>query len=155
MSEPISIALIGSTGLTGSAALSSLLSSRKHPFSIQTITRKPPVASSTGHERTTHTNRTFPDLFSAVGEQLASPGSIYISCLGTTREQAGGFEQQKKIDWELNRDLAKKAKEDGASTVSLTFLIISLYGYISADKYRLYWYRLAEQIPDHSSDTHR
>lgn len=45
---------------------------------------------------------------------------MYVSCLGTTRAGAGGFEQQKKIDLDLNRDLAKKAREDGASVVSHT-----------------------------------
>jgi uncharacterized protein YbjT (DUF2867 family) len=118
MPESISVTLLGSTGLTGSATLRSLLSSTSQPFSIRTFTRSPPASTPSGHQATTHANRTFPDLFGALTEQLASKGDVYVSCLGTTRGAAGGFENQKKIDLDLNRDLAKKARADGASVVS-------------------------------------
>lgn len=38
---------------------------------------------------------------------------IFFSALGTTRAQAGGFENQRKIDYDLNLDLAKAAKAAG------------------------------------------
>ncbi|KAI9631758.1 putative endoplasmic reticulum protein [Dioszegia hungarica] len=119
MPESISVTLLGSTGLTGSATLRSFLSSTSQAFSICTFTRSAPANTPTGHQATTHANRTFPDLFSAVTEQLASKGDVYVSCLGTTRGAAGGFENQKKIDLDLNRDLAKKARADGASVAIL------------------------------------
>lgn len=45
-------------------------------------------------------------------------GGIYVSCLGTTRADAGGTAEQEKVDLGLNKDLATRAKKDGASTVS-------------------------------------
>ncbi|RMY35237.1 hypothetical protein D0864_16647, partial [Hortaea werneckii] len=38
---------------------------------------------------------------------------LFISALGTTRGNAGGFENQRKIDYDLNLALAKAAKEAG------------------------------------------
>jgi uncharacterized protein YbjT (DUF2867 family) len=38
---------------------------------------------------------------------------LFISGLGTTRGAAGGFENQKKIDYDLNLELAKAAKNAG------------------------------------------
>lgn len=128
MPDPIAVTLIGSTGLTGSATLRTLLSSSTQPFHIKTFTRKalagPEFEPKGQHQQSggncTHLNRAFGDLFDAVKEQLAEKGDVYVSCLGTTRAQAGGFEQQKKIDLDLNRDLAKKAREDGARIVRPT-----------------------------------
>ena len=44
---------------------------------------------------------------------------IYFSGLGTTRADAGGLENQKKIDLDLNYELAKAAKENGFKTCVL------------------------------------
>jgi hypothetical protein len=44
---------------------------------------------------------------------------IFFSALGTTRAQAGGFENQKKIDYDLNLELAKAAKEAGVKVYVL------------------------------------
>lgn len=44
--------------------------------------------------------------------------------MGTTRGQAGGFEAQKKIDLDLNVELAKKAKEAGVKV----YVLISASG---------------------------
>lgn len=115
------ITLVGGTGLTGSAALLALLQS---PSAIQltTITRKdaPSPIQAFTNGSTTYTNRPFPNLSDAIGssEGVGPSGGVYISCLGTTRGAAGGFEKQKEIDLYLNRDLVKKAKADGAKTVS-------------------------------------
>lgn len=116
--KPISIILLGSTGLTGSATLRALLSSPVHPFRISTFTRTAPPPTPARLASTSHTTRTFSDLIEAVNEHLAERGAVYVSCLGTTREAAGGFEQQKKVDVDLNRALARKAREDGAGMVS-------------------------------------
>lgn len=44
---------------------------------------------------------------------------IFFSGLGTTRAAAGGLEQQRKIDFDLNYDLAKAAKDAGVETYVL------------------------------------
>lgn len=45
--------------------------------------------------------------------QYPSGPELLISGLGTTRAAAGGFENQRKIDYDLNLELAKAAKEKG------------------------------------------
>jgi uncharacterized protein YbjT (DUF2867 family) len=45
--------------------------------------------------------------------------SIFFSGLGTTRSQAGGVENQRKIDLDLNLELAKAAKAAGVQTYVL------------------------------------
>ena len=113
------VTLVGGTGLTGSAALLALLQS---PTSIDltTITRKPtpaPVGSTNGS--TNYVNRVYTNLAESISstEGVGPKGGVYVSCLGTTRGAAGGFEKQKEIDLYLNRDLVTKAKADGAKTV--------------------------------------
>lgn len=44
---------------------------------------------------------------------------IFLSALGTTKAIAGSFEAQRKIDYDLNLDLAKAAKEAGVETYVL------------------------------------
>lgn len=44
---------------------------------------------------------------------------LFISALGTTRANAGGFENQRKIDYDLNLALAKSAKEAGTKAYVL------------------------------------
>jgi len=45
--------------------------------------------------------------------------SIFLSALGTTKAQAGSFEKQRKIDYDLNLELAKAAKDAGVETYVL------------------------------------
>lgn len=45
--------------------------------------------------------------------------TIFFSGLGTTKAQAGSIEAQRKIDYDLNLDLAKSAKEAGVDTYVL------------------------------------
>lgn len=44
---------------------------------------------------------------------------MFISALGTTRAAAGGFENQKKIDYDLNLALAQEAKAKGTKVYVL------------------------------------
>jgi hypothetical protein len=111
------VTLVGGTGLTGSAAVKALLAS-SHAFALTTLTRRP-LEGESSNPSTTYTNKTFSDLFEAVKGDVATKGGVYVSCLGTTRAAAGGLDKQIRIDLDLNRDLVQKAKEDGASTVSL------------------------------------
>lgn len=114
------VTLVGGTGLTGSATLLALLQSSSS-INLTALTRKDtPAPVQPTQASTTYTNRTFPNLADAISstEGVGPKGGVYISCLGTTRGQAGGFEKQKEIDLYLNRDLVTKAKADGAKTVS-------------------------------------
>lgn len=43
---------------------------------------------------------------------------VFVSCLGTTKAQAGSIEAQRKIDLDLNLQLATAAREEGMETVS-------------------------------------
>ena len=42
-----------------------------------------------------------------------------MTCLGTTKAAAGSVEEQRKIDLDLNLELAKAAKAEGIETVSV------------------------------------
>lgn len=120
---PIPITLLGATGLTGSATLHALLLSRSIPFSITTLTRSEPKIPIPLLSETTHIKRIHPDLFEAVAgsgtESIGTAGGVYVTCLGTTRAQAGSFEAQRRVDLALNRELAKRARADGCTTVCL------------------------------------
>jgi uncharacterized protein YbjT (DUF2867 family) len=116
MSSATPVTLVGATGLTGAATLRALLAS-SHPCAISALTRRP-ISETPSNPSSSFSNETFSDLAEAVKGTVATKGGLYVSCLGTTREAAGGIENQIKIDLDLNRDLAKKAKDDGASTVS-------------------------------------
>jgi len=120
MTTPTPVTLAGATGLTGSSIVHSLLLST-HPFSITTLTRRP-LSPSTKPQNleTSHTNQTHSDLFGAVqaSSRICASGGVYVSCLGTTRAAAGSTKNQERIDLDLNRELAQKAKHDGVDTVS-------------------------------------
>jgi hypothetical protein len=115
------ITLVGGTGLTGSATLLALLQSPS-AINLTAITRRdhPSPVQNYTNASTSYINRALPNLADAITstEGVGPKGGVYISCLGTTRGQAGGFEKQKEIDLYLNRDLVTKAKADGAKTVS-------------------------------------
>jgi len=116
------ITLVGGTGLTGSATLIALLQSPS-AVNLTAITRKehPAPVQNYTNASTSYVNRALTNLADAIASTggVGPNGGVYISCLGTTRGQAGGFEKQKEIDLYLNRDLVTKAKADGAKTVSL------------------------------------
>lgn len=56
--------------------------------------------------------------------KFPSGSQLFISALGTTRGNAGGFENQRKIDYDLNLSMAKAAKEAG----SKVYVLISSSG---------------------------
>lgn len=124
MTSAIPLTLVGATGLTGSAALSSLLTSHA-AMAITALTRRAVPGQTTGSAASTYTNRVLSDVASAVTatEPLVTPGGVYVSCLGTTLAVVGDFKKQEQIDLVLNRELATRAKKDGAKTVSLGLFI--------------------------------
>ena len=137
MTEPIQVTLLGATGLTGSKALEAFVKSKKTPFAITTIARKAIEAQQAGNSQTTFTHKLVPNMFDAPKETVGTSGGVYVSCLGTTRAAAGGLEAQEKIDLVLNRDLATKAKADGAKTVRPSFSTMSVEIEIAWHSYQL------------------
>ncbi|KAI4620365.1 hypothetical protein J4E80_004891 [Alternaria sp. BMP 0032] len=108
--------LAGSTGLVGSNILTTLLA---HPsFSaIHAYTRRDlpnPAGSTKLQPITSPDSSTWPAQFPS-----SSSPRVFFSALGTTRAQVGGFDAQRKIDYDLNLDLAKSAKEAGVDTYVL------------------------------------
>jgi uncharacterized protein YbjT (DUF2867 family) len=100
----------------GSNILSQLLA---HPSfsSIYAYTRRdlPNPTASTKLNPITSTDTTqWPSLF-----PHGTKPQIFFSGLGTTKAAAGSFEAQRKIDYDLNLDLAKAAKEAGVETYVL------------------------------------
>lgn len=131
--SPIPVTLVGATGLTGTTTLQSLLQSST-PFSIRTIARRPiPSTTPPNKPETTHSQTTVPDLFGVPKspEKIVEDGGIWVSCLGTTRAAAGGVDEQQKLDLGLNKDLAKKAKEQGAKGI----ILVSSAGTSSTSKF--------------------
>ncbi|KAK8849436.1 hypothetical protein IAR55_004768 [Kwoniella newhampshirensis] len=121
MTTTTAVTLAGATGLTGGFSLKSILTS-PHAFDLTVLTRRSLSDTPTPINPSTKlTTRLYNDLFTAPTDEhsIAQPGGIYISCLGTTRAKAGGTAQQEKIDLDLNRDLAARAKKDGADTMIL------------------------------------
>lgn len=111
-----SAAIVGSTGLVGSNILSQLLA---HPSvtSVHAYTRRSlpnPSSSTKLHPLESTDTSTWASLLPT------SPApNVFFSGLGTTRAAAGGLENQRKIDYDLNLDLARAAKKAGCTTYVL------------------------------------
>ncbi|CAI4215507.1 unnamed protein product [Parascedosporium putredinis] len=97
---------VGTTGLVGSHILKTLLA---HPaFStVHAYSRRPLANASPKLQSVTNTDS---DAWPA---SFPAGASIFFSALGTTKAQAGGIENQRKIDLDLNLSLAKAAKDAG------------------------------------------
>lgn len=106
---------IGTTGLVGGNILSTLIS---HPAftTVTSITRRAPAP--TGAKLNTVTEKDSSKWASSL-TSIQPPPSIFFSALGTTRADAGGLEQQRKIDYDLNLEMATAAKKAGAKVCVL------------------------------------
>ncbi|KAF1850283.1 NAD dependent epimerase/dehydratase family protein-like protein [Cucurbitaria berberidis CBS 394.84] len=108
--------LAGSTGLVGSNILNQVLASPSFS-AIYAYSRRElpnPNGSTKLNPITSTDNAQWPSLF-----PRESKPKILLSALGTTRAGAGGLEGQRKIDYELNLELAKAAKDAGVETYVL------------------------------------
>jgi hypothetical protein len=74
-----------------------------------------PAGSTKLHPLTSPTSSEWPTLFPSAS---LSP-KVLFSGLATTRADAGGFDKQRLIDYDLNLDLAKAAKSAGVETYVL------------------------------------
>ncbi|KAI1122635.1 NAD(P)-binding protein [Nemania abortiva] len=114
-------AVIGSTGLVGHQILATLLSLDACK-TVYTISRRAPKT-----EASAKLNATIEADTTKWAAQFAAlspvPTTVY-SALGTTRAQAGGIQNQWKIDHDLNVELAKAAHAAGAET----FVFVSSAG---------------------------
>ncbi|KAK9463279.1 uncharacterized protein V1516DRAFT_667333 [Lipomyces oligophaga] len=106
------LSIVGATGLVGSAftALANPVRLPAEISSVTTITRSPLSNSSSAVTSIVNPN---------ILASLPSNTKILFSGLGTTRAAAGGIENQRKIDYDLNLEIAKAAKAAGASTYVL------------------------------------
>jgi len=112
--------VLGGTGLVGSFILSNLRTAKPiHFSSIEIIARRsPPVPSSSSipvHEFIERDT----SKWAAHISSLSPPPSVLFSSLATTRTAAGGFDNQYKLEHDLNIELAKAAKEAGTKTYVL------------------------------------
>ncbi|KAI0395505.1 NAD(P)-binding protein [Xylariaceae sp. FL0594] len=107
-----SAAVIGSTGLVGRHILDTLLSLESYK-NVFTISRRAPKSESPKLNATIETDTT---KWASQLAALSPLPSIVYSSLGTTRAQAGGIQNQWKIDHDLNVELAKAAKAAGVDT---------------------------------------
>ncbi|KAK3175295.1 hypothetical protein OEA41_002542 [Lepraria neglecta] len=110
-----SAALVGCTGLVGSRILAALTSLSSKP-TIHAIARKDlPTTFPTIKPLIETDSSKWPDSL----KSLTPAPNVFLSALGTTKAQAGSFEAQRKIDYDLNLSLAKAAKESGVKTYVL------------------------------------
>jgi uncharacterized protein YbjT (DUF2867 family) len=113
----ISVAIVGATGLTGSAILSRLFSTPA-VVPVHAIARRTLPATMLSSKLQSHIETNTASWASSLAALQPKPAA-FISALGTTRAAAGGVENQRKIDYDLNLELAKKAKETGIETYVL------------------------------------
>ena len=106
-------AVFGCTGLVGHQILTTVLSV-DHFSNIYTVSRRAPK---TGESPKLHATVETDTIKwpSELASQSPFP-KVVFSALGTNRAQAGGIQNQWKIDHDLNIDLAKAARAGGATT---------------------------------------
>ena len=124
--------ILGSTGMTGTHILSTLLSlPLSQVSSITTISRRPPpqVSQATSTPNSpkfiTHVEKDTNKWESLVAGSSGSSGppQIIFSALATTRAAAGGFDKQYILEHDLNITLAKAARSQPTPTT--TYVLIS------------------------------
>lgn len=121
--------------MQGSHILKTLLA---HPaFStVHAYSRRPLANASPKLQSITNTNS---DAWPA---SFPAGASIFFSALGTTKAQAGGIENQRKIDLDLNLSMAKAAKDAGVET----YILISSGGADSTS--RMAYLRMKGELVD-------
>jgi len=115
--------VLGSTGMTGSHILSTLLSLPTPQISnITTISRRAPnqTTPSQSSNHPTLTTHISPDT-TTYPAFLTTPGApkILFSALATTRAAAGSFAAQYTLEHDLNITLARTARQSGTTTYVL------------------------------------
>lgn len=118
--------IVGSTGLCGNFILKHAPEYYKNVF---TLSRSQPENSSNpAIEAIIEKDST---LWTEKVKSTEGPIDAFFSGLGTTRAKAGGLDNQYKIDYDLNYDLAKAAKEKGIKK----YILISSLGASSQSRF--------------------
>lgn len=115
-----SAAVVGSTGLVGSHILATLLS-LSSISSVSTLARRAPSSTDPKLHPLISTDSSS---WAASLSSITPPPAIFLSALGTTRGAAGSVENQRKIDHDLNLELAQAAKQAGVKV----YVLISTSG---------------------------
>ncbi|KAL8786643.1 MAG: hypothetical protein Q9213_002672 [Squamulea squamosa] len=110
-----SAALVGCTGLVGSQILSALQALPAKPTIYAIARRELPSVTPNTNSIIEPDSAKWPNSL----KSLATTPEVFLSALGTTRAQAGSFEAQRKIDYDLNLALAKTAKDSCVKTYVL------------------------------------
>ncbi|KAI1343119.1 NAD(P)-binding protein [Xylariaceae sp. FL0016] len=112
MAAAAAAALFGNTGLVGHQIQATLLSLDACK-TVYTISRRPPKTESPKLNATVEPDSA--KWTSILSSLSPIPATVY-SALGTTRAQAGGIQNQWKIDHDLNAEIAKAAHAAGVKT---------------------------------------
>ncbi|KAI6377734.1 hypothetical protein MCOR25_002458 [Pyricularia grisea] len=118
--SPVAV-VFGCTGLVGSNILSTLLAGKSTTGTVHTVSRRQPKAEGAKLHATVEPST---EQWAAKLAELQPPATTVYSAVGTTRAAAGGIENQRKIDHDLNVEIARAAKKAGAKT----FVFISSAG---------------------------
>lgn len=105
------------TLIKGSHILSTLLSSPR-TTTVDIIARRNPSSTSSASKLTALVDSDT-SKWAQHYKSLSPPPSIFFSALATTRAAAGGFENQYKLEHDLNVEMAKAAKEAGTKVYVL------------------------------------
>ncbi|WP_066803806.1 NAD(P)H-binding protein [Moraxella oblonga] len=125
--------VIGATGATGKA-LSQMLLNNEHYQSVVVFVRKPVAIT---HPKLTVHLIDF-DKPSDWADKVC--GDVLFCCLGTTLKQAGGQENQRKIDYDYPLMFANIAKQNDIAR----FVVLSSDGANASS--RLFYYRLKGEL---------
>ncbi|KAL3465960.1 hypothetical protein BJX64DRAFT_251348 [Aspergillus heterothallicus] len=112
------VALLGSTGMVGTHILNSLLANSS-VARVDTISRRTPQAAAAAQSKLTTFVSDDTSKWASQLSSLTPTPSIFISSFATTRAAAGGFENQYKIEHDLNVELAKAARDAGTKVYVL------------------------------------
>lgn len=121
MKDKLSVCIIGSTGVVGSAILHGLINSKKIK-SVISVSRSAALISDTKLKQILLDNLNFENF-----QKLDIQADVFISALGTTLKKAKSKDDFRAIDKDINIDFAKFAKVKNANE----FYLVSSIG---ADK---------------------
>jgi len=110
--------VLGSTGLVGSFILSTLRTSSQFS-SVEIIARRSPPATKDATVPVNEFVEKDTTKWASHVSSLSPAPSVIFSSLATTRAAAGGFDNQYKLEHDLNIELAKAAKAAGTKTYVL------------------------------------
>ncbi|KAE8356450.1 hypothetical protein BDV28DRAFT_127008 [Aspergillus coremiiformis] len=126
------VALLGCTGMVGSHILNNLLANPS-VARVDTISRRTPQAASAAQAKLSTLVSDDTSRWASELSSLSPPPAIFISSFGTTRANAGGFDNQYKVEHGLNVEMARAARDAGTKV----YVLISSGG-ASKDSYFAY-----------------